>query len=134
MNRKTVLTILLPSLILIPMVLLLLLFPDGWKDGQYPITGRYVETSYGQHMIYCDPDNNEMRYFLLLPRDDNSMFDGFETGDAIRVNSSPRWEGTESGLYIVTVFEPKKVWDLATIPELTEEVLLHMETLASDVT
>ena len=130
MNKKQFLLFLLPCLVLIPVVLVLLLFPDG-GEGQYPITGRYVETADGQHMIYRNTDTGEGRYVLLLPRDDSTMFDEFQTGDAIRVHSSPRWEETSDGLWIATVYEPKKVWDLATIPKLTEEALLHMEILAS---
>ena len=130
MNKKQFLLFLLPCLVLIPVVLVLLLFPDG-GEGHYPITGRYVETADGQHMIYRNTDTGEGRYVLLLPRDDSTMFDEFQTGDAIRVHSSPRWEETSDGLWIATVYEPKKVWDLATIPKLTEEALLHMEILAS---
>jgi len=131
MNKKQFLLFLLPCLVLIPVVLVLLLFPDGGAEGHYPITGRYVETADGQHMIYRNTDTGEGRYVLLLPQDNDAMFDEFETGDAIRVHSSPRWEETSTGLWIATVYEPKKVWDLATIPKLTEEALLHMEILAS---
>jgi len=132
MNKKQFLLFLLPCLILIPVVLVLLLFPDGGAaEGHYPITGRYVETADGQHMIYRNTDTGEGMYVLLIPRDDDAMFDEFETGDAIRVHSSPRGEETSAGLYVAAVYEPKKVWDLATIPKLTEEALLHMEILAS---
>lgn len=129
MNKKQFLLFLLPCLVLIPVVLVLLLFPDG-GEGHYPITGRYAETADGQHMIYRNTDTGKGRYVLLLPRDDDAMFDEFETGDAILVHSSPRWEEASADLWIATVYEPKKVRDLATIPKLTEEPLLLMENLA----
>ena len=134
MTRKhTLFYILLPSLVLIPMLLLLFLAPrSGWGEGHYPITGRYVETSAGWHMIHRNTDTGECCYVVLLPRDDASMFDNFETGDAIRVSSSPRMEELESGLCYTEVYEPRKVWDLATIPELTEESLTYMESLVAE--
>ena len=130
MNRKLFLLFLLPCLVLIPSVLVILLFPNG-GEGNYPITGRYVETADGQHMIFRNTDTGEGRYVLLIPQDDESMFDGFETGDAICVQSLPNWKETPAGLLISTVYAPKKVWDLATIPKLTEEILLYMESLTS---
>lgn len=131
--KKTILYTLLPNLLLVPTVLLLMLAPkDGWGEGSYSITGRYVETSSGQHMIYRNTDTGEMRYVFLLPRDDDAMFAPFETGDAIRVRSAPLIRETDSGLHYVEAFAPKKIWDLATIPKLTNDALAHIEILDAE--
>lgn len=135
MNRKnTLLYILLPSLVLLPMVVLLLLAPkNGWTEGTYTATGRYVQTASGQHMLYRNTDTGECRYVLLLPRD-GAAFAAFETGDALRVRTAPRLEELDNGLCYTEAYEPKKVRDLITIPDLTEESLAYMEALAADFT
>ena len=130
--KKPFLHILLPCLILIPVLLLLLLVPkQGWGEGNYPLTGRYVETPSGRHLLYRNTDTGEMRYVFLLPAEDAAMFNAFEPGDTIRVQSAPRIEETEERLCYVAVQAPKKVWDLATIPQLTDKVLAHIAELDS---
>lgn len=129
-NRETALHLLLPSIILIPMILLVLLAPQrAWKSGYYPLTGRYIETSTGQHMIYRNTDTGEMRYVFMIPNDGASMFDDFETGDAIRVQSEPLIQETDDGIYYSRVYEPKKIRNTPQIPELTEDVLSYVESL-----
>ena len=131
LKRETVFNFLLPTIILIPMVLLLILVPrNAWTDGKYPLTGRYIETTSGQHVIYRNTDTGEMRFVFLIPKDNQTTFDDFKTGDAIRVQSEPRIQETDDGICYARVYEPKKVRDLATIPELTDEVLSHVESLA----
>ena len=132
MQRKdTLWRILLPSIILIPIILLLLFAPkNGWGSGNYVLTGRYIETTSGQHMIYRNTDTGEMRYVFMLPDGDPSMFDAFETGDPIRVQSEPLVQETDDGIHYARVYEPEKIRNSAKVPELTEEVLAHVENLS----
>ena len=129
-TKKSALYVLLPCLVLIPVLLLLLLVPkQGWGEGNYPLTGRYVETISGQHLLYRNTDTGEMRYVFLLPTEDTAMFDAFETGDAIRVQAAPRIEETEEGVCYVTVRAAKKARNTIDIPQLTDEVLDHIAEL-----
>ena len=130
-KKGTVLNLLLPSIILIPIVLLLFLIPkNGGGSGNFVLTGRYIETASGQHMIYRNTDTGDMRYVFMLPDGDAAMLDEFETGDPIRVQSVPLVQETDEGIHYARVYEPKKVRDSAKIPELTEEVLAHAEDLS----
>lgn len=128
-TKKSALYVLLPCLVLIPVLLLLLVPKEGWKEGNYPLTGRYVETVSGHHLLYRNTDTGEMRYVFLLPKEDPAMFDDFETGDAIRVQGAPRIEETEEGVCHVAAWAPKKARNTIDIPQLTDEVLDHIAEL-----
>lgn len=131
MQRKnTILTALLPVIILVPIVLLMVLLPKGGKTGNYSLTGRYIETTSGQHMIYRNTDTGEMRYVFMISNGEATMFDDFETGDAIRVQSEPRIQETDDGINYARVYNPEKVRESTKIPELTEDVLSHVESLS----
>jgi hypothetical protein len=135
MKHKTALQqLFLPSLVLLPMIALLLLAPkNGWTEGTYTATGRYVLTASGHHMLHRSTDTGEYCYVLLLPRDEDA-FAAFETGDALRVRTAPLLEELDSGLCYTEAYEPKKVRDRSTIPDLTEESLAYLEALAVDFT
>lgn len=128
MNKKQFLLFLLPCLVFISVALVLLLFPDGETEGHYHITGRYVKTADGQHMIYRNTDTGEGRYVLLLPRDNDACLTNLKP--AMPYSFIPRPAGRKLPPACMSL--PKKVWDLATIPKLTEEIFLHMEMLASN--
>ena len=135
MKHKTALQqLFLPSLVLLPIIALLLLAPkNSWTEGTYTATGRYVLTASGHHMLHRSTDTGEYCYVLLLPRDEED-FSAFETGDALRVRTAPLLEELDSGLCYTEAYEPKKVRDRATIPDLTEESLADLEALAVDFT
>ena len=135
MKHKTALQqLLLPGLVLLPMIALLLLAPkNGWTEGTYTATGRYVLTASGHHMLHRSTDTGEYCYVLLLPRDEED-FAAFETGDALRVRTAPLLEELDNGLCYTEAYEPKKVRDRSTIPDLTEESLAYLEALAVDFT
>lgn len=128
--KQSIRYVLLPALILIPVLLLLFLLPEYSRgEGHYPLTGRYVETASGQHLLYRNTDTGAMRYVFLLPHEDPAMFDAFETGDPLRVQAAPRIQKTADDICYVNVWAPKKVRNTTDIPQLTDEVLIHIAEL-----